>query len=335
MTAIMSDTTWRDPDTWRAVFGTQVVGCRVEALDGGNSPSRLCRIHLEGAGLPASVIAKQSQIPWSAADPEGFRREGFVYQHLLAAAAGIAPRLLHADEDAQTVRLILEDLQPTYVFRSPEHRWTAAEIDIIADLFARLHGATQSASSLDRELLMPAPDTRWSAQRIHDAGVELNRWARDHGYQWNFAAGVEIALQRFPAGSVDAGTRCLVHSDFNPGNIALEVSPATDGRLLDWHIAAAGGAGFDLGNLFFQPWSNHRDIDPVHLLDAYDAARHRHGLEPWHSGDRADAFAYARRWCALSYLPAIANRTSSSLSGWWLHTAWAAHETLTAARDHR
>ena len=335
MTVTVAPTPWTDPETWRAVFGTQLRDCRVEPLTGGNSPSEIGRIHLAGTGLPASVIVKESRLPWSMTDSEGFRREGFAYRHLLIGAADVAPRLLHIDEDKQMVRLVLEDLAPAFEFRPRRHTWTPGEIATVAEIFARLHGGTQSASQIGSELLMPAPDRRWPPARIHEAAVTLDRWARDSGRAWGLAAAVEATMRRFPAASLAASPSCLVHSDFNTGNIALSRSPATGGRLLDWHIAAAGGPGFDLGNLFFQPWNNHRNIDPVYLLDAYDAARRHHGLQPWHDGDRAHAFTCARCWCALSYLPPIATQTDSGLSGWWLHTAEAVEATLTAAGAHQ
>lgn len=314
-----------DIDIWRELFGPRVRACALQPLSGGNSPSRLWRVRLTGTD-PQSVVVKQSMLPWSPEDPHGFRREAFVYQHLLDGAHGVAPRLLHSWQSGDGVRLVLEDLSDAFAFRSAAHAWTAAELRIVAETFARLHGATQQDESLADPVLMAAPDSRWPVSRLRQAADILDGGAQAAERGWQFVEHAEATLRTWPVGGVDIGPSCLVHSDFNAGNVALSTSAA---RLLDWHIAAGGSAGFDFANLFFQPWDNQRSIDVGGWFDAVDAARNDLRLPPWHGGDRGAAMQYCIAWCALSYLPALAAQIGAGpLSGWWLHTAVATHHAL-------
>lgn len=323
-----------DPDTWRTLLSTSIRDCRVEPLAGGNSASTVTRVHMLGGGPVPSVVVKQSLAPWADGDPSGFRREAMIYQRLLHNSSGIAPTVLHVDEAADAVRLVLEDLQPAFAFRHRDHRWTRSEVRPCTDALARLHAHTHDNPGLDDELLMAAPDRRWPEARVRAAASELDQWVRDQGPANCFSDGVTLALARCPAQSMPAQSipvpgRCLVHSDFNTGNIALRDEPA-DARLLDWHIAAAAGPGFDLANLFFQPWNNHLDLAADHVLDCYDSSRRALDLDPWYATDRGAAFDYALTWCALSYLPPIADHVTShqALAGWWLNTARSALRAL-------
>lgn len=313
-----------DPRSWRALFG-ELSRCRAEQLAGGNSPSRIWRVHLSGGHAPPTVIVKESGPPWSPLDPAGFRREALAYR-LLDGNDDVAPRLLGLHEGDEGVRLVLEDLATGFAFRRRDHRWRPAEMVPVADVFARLHGHSADHPLLDDPVLMPAPDARWPSARIEAAAARL-----DATVVSGFGDGVRAAFRRWPASAPPVMPRCLAHSDFNPGNIAFGAAGAT-ARLLDWHIAAAATPGFDVANLFFQPWSNHADLSVCDVLDAVDQARQRRGLDPWYDGERDSAFRYCTVWCALSYLPPIADRIDAGPvvgpSAWWLHTARAAHRAL-------
>jgi hypothetical protein len=317
-----------DPDLWRNWFGHAAVLGRLESLPAGNSPSHVYRAHLSGPGAPATVVVKEARAPWPSSDPEGHRREARVYEALLRRTEHLAPLLLACDSSPAHVRLVLQDLQPAFSFRAHDHGWQESEMEIILGLLARLHGATEAAPDLRDPALMPAPDRRWQSGRLVAEAARLDAYARHAGEPWLFEPLVEAGLRRYAADPQGDGT-CLLHSDPGPANFAFAEGDG-DGRLIDWHLAAAGPPAFDVAALFFQPYSNHRHLEWQRVFAAYGRARERLGLDPWQAADPGEASArYSIVWCALSYLPALAAQaTVHGLSGWWRHTAAATHDNL-------
>lgn len=322
--------TREDPSYWARALGQAVAAVEAKEIPGGNSPSRLFRVRLHPAGALSTVISKESAAPWSLDDPLGYRREPFVYAVLLASAPDVAPRAFLVDEGPGYARLALEDLGRRFRFPPADHVWSDGDIAPAVRTLARLHQATRQAPALGDGRLMPAPAARWRAEQILAAAADLERLAPAPESCLEPVRRLLAELADDAGSALPGGLRetALLHSDFGPANFALGDGGGRggggEGRLVDWHLAAAGPPLCDVACLFYQPYHNHRLLTWSQIYSTYARARERLGSAtwpPWEGGGAA-AFRRAVAWCALSYLPPLAGqlRSAGKLEGWWANT---------------
>lgn len=197
-------------------FGPGEPAPQLRALAGGRS-NRAFRV--TGAagdfvlrlGLPAEVACRL-----------GVDREAEIAAQRAASAAGIAPRLVHADTHRGI--LVMEYIPgveaPSGAAGDPG--WRAG----LAHLLGVLRGIPVPAGVPSVSL----------PERLLELHARLH--AQDSGAADALVPAVEDGLRGWREAGAGAGAACLVHSDPNPANIIRR----PDGRLvlLDWEYAHAG-----------------------------------------------------------------------------------------------
>lgn len=312
-----------DVDYWRSALDPSIAGCRVQELPGGFSPSQIYRIHFTYHGNALgrqSVVCKETAHSWPDSDPRGFEREWCVYHQCLAHLPVVGPELLYSERSARGNRLVLVDLDLEHYFLSSHHVWNAAEINPVLETLARLHVAAEELPLAEVDILMPAPDERWTAREIMEARTSLEGEARFGKQARELHGVVEILLERQAREKEmwKEQPRTLLHSDFNARNVAFQ-RRGGEAQLIDWHIAAGGMAAFEVASLFYQPHRNHRNLDAGEMLGEYLNCRRRLGGRVEDRAVEWGAFRYAMAGDGLSYLPPIARaaRQEGGLAGWW------------------
>ena len=176
------------------------------------------------------------------------------------------PRVLEVGPQASSERSVEDSspgmVRPPYVLteRLPGERLdlvlpgaNAGLIDALADSVGRLLGRlsgmpfrrggifTGPDLSVADHPEMPADLTGWV--KLHQSSGPLSRWAsEDRRDLLGVADDADELLW-------EVGRVCLVHSDFNPKNLLVDVGAGTVTGLVDWEYAHAGLPYTDLGNL--------------------------------------------------------------------------------------
>jgi Ser/Thr protein kinase RdoA (MazF antagonist) len=172
------------------------------------------------------------------------------------------PRVLEVHSQAAPDRSTQGSVQPPYLLteRLPGERLdlvlpraNAGLIVELADSVGRLlgrlsgmpfrHCGTFSGPDLSiaEDHGMATELTGWV--KLHQSSGPLSRWALDDRRGLlRMAADADELLW-------DVGRVCLVHSDFNPKNLLVDMDTGTVTGLVDWEYAHAGLPYTDLGNL--------------------------------------------------------------------------------------
>ena len=167
--------------------------------------------------------------------------------YALAAAAGVAPPLIHAAEG-----ILITEFVAGRTLRHDQLTDDAA-LALVADALRQVHAAP---APLDLHRFDPVSICRGNLAALPDGAIEPRRRKR-----------LEVALDRAPR----LTARCLIHADLIPENFIVQGSRAF---IVDWEYAGLGDPAVDLAQtivLF--------DLDPRQaslLLDRHgdaDAAK--------------------------------------------------------------
>jgi aminoglycoside phosphotransferase (APT) family kinase protein len=207
---------------------------------------------LSGAGVYRVDSAGQSFVLKVAADTEHDADWGRVLPiQRLAAEAGLAPRIVHVDEDRRAVvTAFVADRSFSALLRDPRTRQAA--LTLLGQTVRRIHALAVPAGA-------PSRDPRAFLARLAGglpANAPLPGFARD---------AVERALAEEPPPSDRAPV--LGHNDLNPSNLIYDGEALL---VLDWALAGLADPLYDLAVLavFFRM----DEATSLQLLAAHDGA---------------------------------------------------------------
>jgi hypothetical protein len=206
--------------------------------------------------------------------PESHIAEYLFYTLLLPLLDIPAPKLLMGEcltEDLNYI--LLEDVSPYYTIPTLDHRWTTAELLLVVEVYAALHGrAPQALAKIpSRAWLKQDPRRDFKPERTHTllAALYDNAWTRAtvapvflHPRLQVVLDGVLDALARVPT--------TLLHNDFYPLNIGLPRTAAGGALLMDYQLLGLGPGMLDILNIgFLHPQPRFSGIDRDAVLSHY------------------------------------------------------------------
>lgn len=264
----------------------------------------------EQAQHPTSVIIKRT----AHADASGALspdREYRFYTHIAPRLSIPSAKLYYAGVDRVTQArvLVLEDLEPRYIFHPPDREWSADEVRCILRAYAALHAR---GAALLREM----PDRDWLMAHfaVLPRAEDLLRQTRDLVAQhiWQPMNGLEQMIESSMArwAALQAGAPALLHNDIYPPNLALPRNLHEHAIIIDWEMLGCGAAEMDLAYLFMQPFRNARHVHRAEALAYYWDQRAALGDTPPPAQERAERIHWAERSLVLWFIP-LAHRAAA------------------------
>ena len=212
-----------DRDSLRALLPQALVGT-VESIEA-------IRAGLSGAGVYAVTASRGKfvlRVQGRQLDAEYFSQQLRVLHR--ASAAGVAPRIVHVDEDARAVVSVRIAGAPLAAALADSTQ-RAAVLGSVVDGLRTLHALDPSEVAAREP--MPFARTAWEACRYRPG---FPSWAAVLAPTFDELAAV---LERDPR-------RVVSHNDVNPGNLLWDGARAW---LVDWEVSGLGHAYYDLATL--------------------------------------------------------------------------------------
>jgi hypothetical protein len=266
-------------DFWRGVLQLPVIECQNDLLKEGFWPTSVYRVRLEYANAagPRTVILKCARPEWMG-DARGAEREVRVYSELLPHIGIPQPKRLLSVNGGETAhsQLVLQDLEPEYIFYPETYQWSPAQGQAILRTLARLHVEGCRMVQDKPRYLMPPTGERWSVESATEMFRAMSETPWLAKRLVPAAPLVNVMLADLPTLRRDAADepKTLVHYDIYPPNIAFSRSDANaDAVLIDWALATRDLAEVDLAFLFQQPYQSDARLDWRAALRYYWRAR--------------------------------------------------------------
>ncbi len=212
-----------DRDSLRALLPEALVGT-VETIEA-------IRAGLSGAGVYAVTASRGSfvlRVQARQLDAEYFAQQLRVLRR--ATAAGVAPSIVHVDEDARAVVSVRIAGAPLAAALADSTQRVAV-LGSVVDALRTLHGLDPSEVAAREP--MPFARAAWEACRHRPA---FPGWAASVAPTLDELAAV---LERDPR-------RVVSHNDVNPGNLLWDGARAW---LVDWEVSGLGHPYYDLATL--------------------------------------------------------------------------------------
>lgn len=248
--------------TLQRSFGTDVTVVSVQRI----RPWTVARCHIEGGGLPATVIVK-----WLRSNPEGFRVdrtqiaiEASALQLLDQLASGVAPRLVAHDADRDL--LITEDLAPRRTLHSMLSGGLSpvgvGGLHTFAATMAALHVTTASEKG-------PTPMDPGARVPISDRGAAelFDRLAPLAQASQHVRKAARLAVRAIE----DPGPFEALSNGDSGANNCLVGLDGGDGRLIDFEHACRRHVLLDVAALHVpgSMWMTVADPVPLGIDDTY------------------------------------------------------------------
>lgn len=295
-------------DLLRGAVSNRICAFECATIKQGPGVTSVYRARLQYAGgeqahHPSSVVIKlTAHVDASGAlSPD---REYRFYTQIGPRLSIPSAKLYYAGVDpaTQARMLVLEDLEPRYIFHPPDQEWLMDEVSCILRAYAALHA---HGAAILREM----PDRDWLLAHfaVPPRAEDLLRQTRDLVAQeiWEPVNGLErmIELSIAHCADLQAGASTLLHNDIYPPNLALPRNLHEQAIIIDWEMLGYGAAEMDLAYLFMQPFRNARHVQRADALAYYWDQRAAHGDTPPPAQERAERIHWAERCLLLWFIP--------------------------------
>lgn len=267
--------------------------------------------------------------------PESHIAEYRFYTELLPLLDLPAPKLLTGKQLADDLNyILLEDVARHHKIPALDHSWTTAEMLLVVEVYATLHGRAQQILAKRPPLAWLKQDPRqdFYPERAHNLLLALydNAWTRSivapvmlHPQLESGLSGLTNALAHLPL--------TLLHNDFYPLNIGLPRQAAGRALLMDYQLLGLGPGMLDILNIgFLHPQPRFLGLDKEAVLSHY-----LHCLAAI-TGDNTEPEEFRRvyQWATMlgwaDYLPRLVRAMHRHNQGEEPWNAWL-QETLTRA----
>lgn len=278
------------PEWLSEILAGDVSACRLEQIGVGvGLLGRLYRAHLQGAGVPNSVVLKFPTLDVRARttvcrDLEFYRHEVGFYQEIGLAnpLPPARPYFAAFDEQTHDFVLVLEDLGRLRV-ADQTTGCTPADAEIVVDAIARHHAHWWESARLA------------SLSWLTDLSTMSAHLARNFAAAWpRFLVGVGADLstelrrfgERFPSlvpwylEQIGRPPRTFLHGDLRLDQlffaVAADDAPVT---ALDWQVSASGRGAYDMAYFLSQSLATEtRRRCEAELIERYAANLAEHGI---------------------------------------------------------
>jgi len=241
----------------------------------GESGCLVYRLTLHGASAILKVSSRALMPDYlRLGHPESHVAEYLFYTELLPLLDIPAPKLLLGERLADDLNyILLEDVSPHHVIPSLDHEWSTAELLLVVEVYAALHGRAPQALAKHASLawLKQDPRQEYNPERAHTllAALYDNAWTRAivapvflHPRLEVVLTGLLTALAHMPP--------TLLHNDFYPLNIGLPRDATGKAVLMDYQLLGLGPGMLDILNIgFLHPQPHFCSIDRDAVLGHY------------------------------------------------------------------